>query len=267
MKVLNENEVKLCQFQANLFEKSVNGCKYSSAIFIRRLMMSRIIKSFDNQNYLYMTMDAYDIINELDEEYGKSTYGTKKFTENEMYWIGYIYRAIAILYKLSSKKVYKLFKANDIVKYYNTYHTFDIVYAAERMMESIDYNQVDYMIEGTKLLKRLRYLDKAKALLNKQVEVIVDRQIGSKHNDLVYPINYGYVENFKSLDGEYVDAYILGENKPLNRFKGTVIAVIHRLNDNEDKLIVSNSSTPYTKDEIKKICNFQEKYFHIKIIM
>ncbi|MCM1196626.1 MAG: antitoxin, partial [Roseburia sp.] len=79
MKVLNENEVKLCQLQANLFEVSVNSCEYSSAIFIRRFMMSRIIKSFDNKTYLNMTMDAYDIIDELDEEYGKSTYGTKKF--------------------------------------------------------------------------------------------------------------------------------------------------------------------------------------------
>lgn len=267
MKELNENEVKLCQLQANLFEISVNGCKYSSAIFIRRFMMSRIVKSFDNQNYLNMTMDAYDVINALNEEYGKSTYGTKKFTENEMHWIGYIYRAIAILYELSSKEVYKLFKANDIVKYYNTFHTFDIIYAADRMMELIGYNKADYMYEGTKLLKRLRYLDKAKELLNKQVEVIVDRQIGSKHNDVIYPINYGYVKYFKSLDGEYVDAYILGENKPLNSFIGTVIAVIHRLNDNEDKLIISNSSTLYTKDEIKEICNFQEKYFKIEIIM
>lgn len=267
MKELNENEVKLCQLQANLFEISVNSCKYSSAIFIRRFMMSRIVKSFDNQNYLNMTMDAYDVINALNEEYGKSTYGTKKFTENEMHWIGYIYRAIAILYELSSKEVYKLFKANDIVKYYNTFHTFDIIYAADRMMELIGYNNVDYMYEGTKLLKRLRYLDKAKALLNKQVEVIVDRQIGSKHNDVIYPINYGYVKYFKSLDGEYVDAYILGENKPLNSFIGTVIAIIHRLNDNEDKLIISNNSTPYTKDEIKEICNFQEKYFKIEIIM
>ncbi len=229
--------------------------------------MSRIVKSFDNQNYLNMTMDAYDVINALNEEYGKSTYGTKKFTENEMHWIGYIYRTIAILYELSSKEVYKLFKANDIVKYYNTFHTFDIIYAADRMMELIGYNKADYMYEGTKLLKRLRYLDKAKELLNKQVEVIVDRQIGSKHNDVIYPINYGYVKYFKSLDGEYVDAYILGENKPLNSFIGTVIAVIHRLNDNEDKLIISNSSTLYTKDEIKEICNFQEKYFNIEIIM
>ena len=41
-----------------------------------------------------------------------------------------------------------------------------------------------------------------------------------------------------SPDGEEFDAYILGVDKPLDQFEGICIAVIHRLNDKDDKLVV-----------------------------
>ena len=49
--------------------------------------------------------------------------------------------------------------------------------------------------------------------LNKIVNVKIDRPLGSKHpkHDFIYPVNYGYVPNTVSWDGEELDAYILGE--------------------------------------------------------
>ncbi|WP_088103086.1 inorganic diphosphatase [Halalkalibacter urbisdiaboli] len=54
--------------------------------------------------------------------------------------------------------------------------------------------------------------------------------MGSKHlkYNFSYPINYGYIPNTKAEDGEEIDAYILGENKPLFEYEGTVIAVVNR---------------------------------------
>lgn len=57
-----------------------------------------------------------------------------------MFWTGYIYRCISIRYNLLSRAVYKLFNGREIVKYCNICHTYDIVDAAERMMESISYD-------------------------------------------------------------------------------------------------------------------------------
>ncbi len=107
-------------------------------------------------------------------------------------------------------------------------------------------------------------------MLGKTVKVIIDRPLGSyhpAHKDIYYPINYGYIEGIIANDLEEQDAYILGINKPLKEFEGKVIAIIHRLNDVEDKLVVAPINETYTKEEIIKLINFQEQYFEIEIIM
>ena len=108
----------------------------------------------------------------------------------------------------------------------------------------------------------------SKKFLNKNINVIVDRPIGSKHPkyDFIYPINYGYIPNTISGDNEELDAYILGINKPLKEFFGKCIAIIHRLNDNDDKLIVIPNKLIFTDEEIKKLIYFQEKWFNYIII-
>jgi len=105
--------------------------------------------------------------------------------------------------------------------------------------------------------------------LNKEVEVIVDRPLASKHpeHEIYYPINYGYIPNTISGDGEEVDAYIIGEFQPLKDFQGIVIAIIHRKNDIEDKLVVSKYSHKYSKEQIQSLVEFQERFFDSEIIM
>lgn len=96
------------------------------------------------------------------------------------------------------------------------------------------------------------------------VTVKIDRPLGSyhpKYKDLYYPINYGYVEGIIAGDGEEQDAYIIGINEPLETFTGNIIAVIHRINDNENKWVVAKENTNYTVQEIEKQVQFQEKYF------
>jgi inorganic pyrophosphatase len=96
------------------------------------------------------------------------------------------------------------------------------------------------------------------------VTVTVDRQLGTHHpkyNDIYYPVNYGYIKGITASDDEEQDAYILGVNKPIDSFTGKVIAVIHRLDDIEDKWVVASGNEIYTVDDIKKAVEFQEKYF------
>ena len=141
MKPLDSIEIKLCQLQAKIFEESVTKTDYSSPIFIRRFMYSEIAKSFDNKTYLFQSTTTEGVFESLNDEYGNNNYGKEKYTVDQMFWIGYIYRCIAIKYNLNSKTIYNFFNARYIVKYYNIGHTFDIVQAAERMMESINYNE------------------------------------------------------------------------------------------------------------------------------
>ena len=107
-------------------------------------------------------------------------------------------------------------------------------------------------------------------MLGKIVKVIIDRPLGSyhpNHNNIYYPINYGYIPEVIANDGEEQDAYILGVNLPLKEFTGKVIAIIHRKNDNEDKWIVTPENLNLSKETILKAVEFQEKYFDIEIEM
>ena len=58
-------------------------------------------------------------------------------------------------------------------------------------------------------------------IIGKTVTGIIDRPIGSRHPrfpDTQYTINYGYVEGVFAADGEQQDVYVLGTDRPLQRF-------------------------------------------------
>lgn len=104
--------------------------------------------------------------------------------------------------------------------------------------------------------------------LNKILEVKIDRPIGTKYKnyETIYPINYGYVPNTISGDGEELDCYVLGVNEPLESFEGECIAVIHRTNDDDDKLIIVPIGRSFSNEEIRKLTYFQEQFFESEII-
>ena len=98
----------------------------------------------------------------------------------------------------------------------------------------------------------------------KLVKVIIDRPLGSHHpkyKDIIYPINYGYIDGIMAPDGEEQDAYVLGVNAPIKEYTGKVIAIIHRNNDIEEKWVVAPDGTDFTDEEIAKQLHFQEQYF------
>ena len=103
--------------------------------------------------------------------------------------------------------------------------------------------------------------------IGKLVSVVIDRPLGSKHPKygFVYPVNYGYIPDTKAADGGGLDAYVLGINEPLETYEGKVIAMIHRFDDNDDKLIVTSGEN-ITDSDISKLTDFQEQYFESVIL-
>ena len=112
-------------------------------------------------------------------------------------------------------------------------------------------------------MKKVNYRD----FLGKKVKVIMDRPMGSKHPkwNFIYPINYGYVPNTISGDGEELDAYIVGIFEPVKEYEGKCIAAIHRLDD-DDKLVIAPEEKIYTKQQIEALVEFQERFFEHEII-
>ena len=101
----------------------------------------------------------------------------------------------------------------------------------------------------------LKDIEKYRFYLNKEVLVKVDRKLGGKHPnfDFIYLVNYGYIPNTLSEDGEEIDAYILGVFYPIEEFQGVCKAVICRFDDNENKLIVAPKDRNYTIEQMEAV--------------
>lgn len=104
--------------------------------------------------------------------------------------------------------------------------------------------------------------------LNKLVTMVIDRPLGAKHPKYgyIYPVNYGYIPNTISGDGEELDCYLLGVFEPVSEYKGRCIAIVHRTNDNDDKLVIVPDGKKYSVDAIEVLIEFQEQYFNHIII-
>ena len=156
MRTIYNNGLILCDIQSELFENSMNlDC--SSEIFIRRFMNSNVVKKLDSTQILDDTLTINDILEELTNEYGDSSYGSVKYLKNELYWIGHFYRYFCYTYEISSKQAYKIIKPKELRSLFLAYHTFDTKQAIERILESKNINlDKDYTVEGLQILKKIR---------------------------------------------------------------------------------------------------------------
>lgn len=106
------------------------------------------------------------------------------------------------------------------------------------------------------------------SIIGKTVQGTVDRPLGTSHPhypEMIYPVNYGYVDGVFVGDGAEQDVYLFGTEEPLETFEGKVIAVWHRFDDVEDKWIVSLDGKDRTEEEILGDIFFQEQYFYGKL--
>lgn len=114
-----------------------------------------------------------------------------------------------------------------------------------------------------------RSLTLARTFLGQLVTVTVDRPLGSyhpRHNDIVYSVNYGYLPGVVAPDSEALDAYVLGIDVPLETFYGRAIAIIHRKDDDDDKLVVAPEGCAVSDAQIMDAVIFQEQFFCASVV-
>jgi hypothetical protein len=136
MKTIDRDGLLLCELQAKTFELSVDTVAARSAIFVRRFMNSKTAKWLDSGTILASNMQPADLLALVEEQYGPSGYGSEKYTYNEMYWMGYVYRYYAYTYQCSSVSVYKTIKPKELRGLFLPYHTLDPSQAIERILEA-----------------------------------------------------------------------------------------------------------------------------------
>lgn len=111
--------------------------------------------------------------------------------------------------------------------------------------------------------------DQVESYLGKEVTVEIDRPIGYEHHKgkktLLYPINYGYIPGVLGGDGEELDVFLVGVDKPVKTYTGRIIGIVYRADDVEDKLIMAPIEKTFTAEEMARAVYFQEKYYKTTI--
>jgi inorganic pyrophosphatase len=107
----------------------------------------------------------------------------------------------------------------------------------------------------------MTYWDIIDAFINNNA-IIIDRKKGTAHPtypEMIYPVDYGYIEKTSSMDGNGIDIFI-GEEKE-KRINGIICIADKLKNDSEIKVIYGCSET-----EIDIILHFLNKSDLMKAI-
>ncbi len=155
MKEIDEMGLFICRAQANLFVASLTLTECSSAVFLRRFMNSSVAERMDKGFFLFEASSNDSVISEINEEFGETNYGKVKFSENEMYWMGYLYRYWCYTYGKTSKQVYRIIKPTELRTLFFPYHSIDCSAAIERILEAKGQNEEDSIEKGVAILRRL----------------------------------------------------------------------------------------------------------------
>ena len=123
-------------------------------------MNSAVAERMDDGGFLYEACGVKEIFDELVDEFGDSSYGKEKYSENELYWIGYIYRYWSYTCGMSSKQLYNIIKPKELRTLYYPYHSLDPSQAIERILESKGLLEEDLTQKGVRLLRELMKKEK-----------------------------------------------------------------------------------------------------------
>lgn len=134
MREFDHNGLLLAEYQGKLFEKSTD-LEYSSAVFIRRFIHSDLVKQIDENDPLLLTLDVYEGIDSIQNQFGDSDYGKVKYSRNAMFWIGYMYRYLSYTRDVTTKFAMKLFPYRQLNDAYYTFHTQDPEWCVHSLLE------------------------------------------------------------------------------------------------------------------------------------
>ena len=94
-------------------------------------------------------------------------------------------------------------------------------------------------------------------------EIIIDRPKGTAHpkfNDLIYPVDYGYLKNTASMDGGGIDVWVGTNSK--KRASAVICTVDIMKKDSEIKILIG-----CTEEEIDSIYEFHNNSEYMKGIL
>ncbi len=155
MERIDSTGLLLCRKQAEIFEASLTQVNCSSAVFLRRYMRSEFAARMDERTWPLESGSVRDAFWEIEKEFGPTAYGVIRYSGEELYWMGYIYRYWCYTRGCTSKQVYKIIKPAELRDLYFPYHSLDPADAIDRILEAHGIIEKDMTEEGVKILRRI----------------------------------------------------------------------------------------------------------------
>ena len=145
MREFDYNGLLLATFQGKIFEQSVDRFESSTPIFIRRFLHSELLDRLDKNDSYILSLDPIEAFNDIEEQFGVSSYGKIKYPKEALFWIGYMYRYISYTRNVTTWFLFKTFSFKQMLSVYYTYHTQDPEWCVESLLElnHLDKNYLD----------------------------------------------------------------------------------------------------------------------------
>lgn len=141
MREFDTNGLRLCELQAFIFQESKDRFDCSTKVFFRRFLHSNILDVLDENESALVYFDEDDALNEIEEQFGKSEYGKEKFTYDQLFWIGYIYRYISYTRDMSTPLVVFYFPLEKMKEAYYVYHTQSEEWCISSLLTALELNE------------------------------------------------------------------------------------------------------------------------------
>ena len=135
MREFDLNGLRMAEYQAQLFELSAIELDCSSSIFIRRFLHSDLLKTLDTNDSSRISLDPNEGLYTIEEQFGKSNYGSNKYSREVLFWMGYLYRYISYTRDVETHLLFKLFDYKKVKNLYFVYHTQSLEWCVENLLE------------------------------------------------------------------------------------------------------------------------------------
>ena len=163
MKKLDNDGLKLCIYQAQIFEASPIKFQGSSKIFLRRFYKSQFATILDEGYISKLSLSIEEAFESIERQFGKTSYGQIKYDKDELYWIGYITRYISYTRQVSSIFVYKTFPIPLLLDSYKGYHSQGEEWVISHLLEALglDESYFDVNVRLKNLLRKEQSKEKS----------------------------------------------------------------------------------------------------------
>lgn len=132
--MLDAYSLKQCDIQGRLFELAVRN-NLDSETFAKAFMKSQVAKGLDSDySRMHWAGEGY-LLEELLDTDKSIKQGGVVYSEDSMYWIGYIYRYWHFLRGTDSKSIYRMAPMGVMAANYLMFHTFAPELAIENLIE------------------------------------------------------------------------------------------------------------------------------------